>query len=1747
MINKQSYQITGMRPDNLVGTGASSKFAHEIMNLRLNTIGDYTTASWTTEQGTLSKPVEWDGNTSSKALELLSSNNYNIIPIGQAVINDQWIVFATQSLDEEHIQGIDLIFKYYYRQDSDQLCGTILYAGYLNFDAKHPCETLVFYENDDVQKVYWTDGKNQPRVINIANTKYHTDLDGQFDFVQEVELKEKVTINKLTSGAGMFPPGTVKYAITYYKKYGQETNIVYDSPLYYPIKGQRGCSPDELSGDSFEIKVENVDTTHGFDYIRLYSIVRTSEDATPIVRIVDDKEIVSLPIDTTNPNNPKYALFTDTNTTGEIVDSTILQYVGGNEVVVQTLDQKNNTLFLGNVELKQKSATKILEEISLNSDNDNNTNFYRGDYNCFVEIYNNGGYRFLSETNDEFAKKFEKAIGIRVNTNNQDKSFYQYDNQMTANKHWHNYTDDGGTTDREHNGNSQRIKIFKYGEYYRFGIQFQNKKGSWSEVIYLKTVQNKIKPKTDKDSSVGIFGVFKYQLPNAAVTKLLDNNYIKARLVCCYTNNADRTVLTQGIINPTIYNDFWNDDHAPDNMSSWFFRPNDRGNDTTTLPFRHQAALKRNQNKDGEIQSIDENDDTKKSWFYCNQDVLTLHSPEITFDESIRTLSLDKVTINPIGHISINSWAAATYVEATSPYISYFGYQGPGLENATGVQTFSANKGSHFVGQGVWRDRDYYKWDQNNRGETINYPLYAFHRKGSLADYVKDIDSFRVTNANANDVVTYPVKNGSVLESKCLSHLIYSANTLYQDTEWSPIIEQSALDIYDTNEPLPLRLSNGNIYYGNLDTIAPVPNNSEEFRIYEKCVPQPWPLEDIEKYYLAVGKYQIYGWNAANDLSRHSNGLWVSDPVPITYNSTAHGVFTSKFGTNGTYLNLLSNIEYPYLYLVDVTRNIQNRFGGEPSTNNIYIPCGPVIDLRECQNSSPILVGIEGDHYYMRYDCLKTYPRSTDDVNQIVEILSFMCETRINLDGRYDKNRGLSDNTIIGTENFNLINKSYTQSNNFFTYNTLEDQEAKLDKFANLITWTKDKVSGENVDTWTNITMASTADAEGTCGRLNKIININDTLYCFQDHGIAQIGYNEKTALSTEAGIPLEIATSGKYSGLKYISKEVGCQNKWSISSTKNGAFFIDDSRQELLTLNQELTSLSTTNGFDAFFVQQLPDSEHFTPWTPYEPNNFVSYYDKLGNDIFYINKDYCLAWNEQSKTFTSFYSYNNVPLMANIGTHLLMWDINTQLAFDIVSQEVTETITTYIPVTTTTTETIEHPVVLDPEDYEIYTNEKQLTATIYLFVKARKAGTGISINSWPPVGNGSLSPDYGNRCLFIQDNQFTTSINNSWGRFVVQPSNYILNGRINPNYLWNAHYIISLEFYKNYEPFIIQFEVQGTHGRTLNSNYCNWDNDLTVKLRATNNVTTTELNRLKCYVGGKLLPTLNFGNIKWEGQSYAGYDGKFSPNGTQPWANTDSSYTVFNVACRYWGDTIINANLDVKCIVKIYDLTYVDGHSDNPIIALENGYTQIFTSELYKYDYKANKVIDDITDIIPQAEPVQEIIEHTTTTYEPVETTVTSNQYVIKSASSNIWAARENPNYCEFFNSYKPYWMTIVCDGQTDKGSAFPADKVFNNIEFRADVFDRNYDIADNPHTNYNTPVFNLKQVWNGYQNSGDAPLDGIRKFNTWRVQLPRHQGTRDRIRNPFCYIKLKQDQTISQQTDRMILHDLAVYFDMR
>lgn len=359
--------------------------------------------------------------------------------------------------------------------------------------------------------------------------------------------------------------------------------------------------------------------------------------------------------------------------------------------------------------------------------------------------------------------------------------------------------------------------------------------------------------------------------------------------------------------------------------------------------------------------------------------------------------------------------------------------------------------------------------------------------------------------------------------------------------------------------------------------------------------------------------------------------------------------FTGKMSADGTPTNGKGDMIYGFLYLAELYReNITNKFGGIDEgalENNVWVPCGEAVDL-DIKNT---LVWNEGDTYYQRYDDLKTYPYSYEDKNSIVDIISFMCETRTNIAGRYDRNRGQHDNKAMSPENFNLINKAYSERNDIFVTSYINPDKYiyGLNTFKNQITWTKTKTAGEMIDNWTNITLASTLDLNGENGQLRAIRNFNDFLYTFQDTRVEYIKYNENASIATTLGVPIELANSGKVSGTQQVTNKVGCINKWSICETPSFLTFVDDINKDIYMLSgNTLANLSEKLGMTSYVNRVVKD---INIWNPVDFGGIVSYYDKINHDVYFIDKDNCLAYNEVTGTFTSQYSYNNTPYFANI------------------------------------------------------------------------------------------------------------------------------------------------------------------------------------------------------------------------------------------------------------------------------------------------------------------------------------------------------------------------------------------------------------------------------------------------------------------------------------------------------------------
>lgn len=1371
------FKTKGMQRD-LSASAFNSEYAYENKNVRVMPTDESTLLSLINERGNKKSGIAGVGD------------HIKGIPIGQALVNNELIIFAAGDDDyrladitpnifeapdifpcdvlitnltagEDTANDItpdlssigditfvdcpyklnidvdsmldDRIYKLWF--NNGVLTGKRLFRGNLGFNYKHPIETISFYENADIRKVYWTDGLNQPRVINIAAasdivSKWNTD---SFNFVRTLSLNEEITIERNIVANGSFAPGVIQYAFTYFNKYGQESNIFYTSPLYYISYNNRGASPEDKVSNSFNIEVANVDRR--FDYIRIYSIHRTSINATPDVRRV---------VDLAPPINIAKVTYTDNGSSGDSVDPTELLYVGGEEVVFGTMTQKDNTLFLGDIETKRKTLDSTVR------------NYFKGKSITF--------------------SSYNKSI-----SSPEPKGYYPYSNQLKM--------------------NSYQFKTFKYLEYYRFGIQAQHYTGKWSEPIWINDVRNTVHIDTTFYSSNNIgLPVAEFTLDDSTIiNRLLDNGYVRIRPVVVYPTINDREAVCQGILCPTVYNISDRFGNSPFAQSSWFTRPNAPFDDykahhyhqdsegnwsadwgefdglnpsiysragvmtnnrtnvsdgTTTYnmdsvnkgawaEFRHNYPIPGNSERNAEIQCIwnppskpyvdnSMDDAGVASWvsqyaenYYIDQNIVTLHSPDIEFDNEVRSIDTSGLKLRIVGVVPITSFAADIDIQTSTPVNNFYDsselplgfYKEPvGAENGfytdSGYPFFSKSYGdSHFGWRGLisgafWFDEvTAYKKDTGNTHHyTTGFVVYPWHRNGSLNNTKFATDGYR----------------SAMLDKKKISNMRFSYKTQYMDSNriWNAYISGdstrtgiSGIAVFDSNEVSLVRLpaqENSGLsdinYYGNVDKLLTVS------RIGDKKDGYPIMTSGVQN--ADTDAHKLFSGGYIQVDSKFTDQITGTDPVRIKYKSTPHAVLALNYTTSGAQrilptiqdynvgyptttdiwnvnyvggnvtsgqhlfwdknkdissisqdvittgitgdVSMMGGIQYGWLWLGELYNdNVQNRFGGqteEAFENNVWLPCGDPISLVDTNNgvkSSVTIRWVEGDTYFQRYDHIKTYPFTLEDQNAVTDIVSFMCETRVNIDGRYDRNRGQTSNFSITPENFNLMNDVYSQPNNFFNYRTINPNKLNLDNFHNSITWTKTKTAGELVDTWTNITLASTLDLDGDKGTVRALRRFNNNIFAFQDRGISQILYNENMQISSTDGVPIEIANSGKVNGKRYISNRIGCTNKWSMCETSNGIYFIDDITKGIFLFNGQLDNLSDRLGFHSW-INRASDSIDI--WNPVDFDGFVTYYDKVNGDVFFINKNECLGFSEPLGEFSSFYSYESTPYFANLG-----------------------------------------------------------------------------------------------------------------------------------------------------------------------------------------------------------------------------------------------------------------------------------------------------------------------------------------------------------------------------------------------------------------------------------------------------------------------------------------------------------------
>ena len=680
------------------------------------------------------------------------------------------------------------------------------------------------------------------------------------------------------------------------------------------------------------------------------------------------------------------------------------------------------------------------------------------------------------------------------------------------------------------------------------------------------------------------------------------------------------------------------------------------------------------------------------------------------YDESLVTFNSPDIE-NQYNNINKNAKLRIIGILKSNPLFSNYLIQGSDLNDPSKGNVPTKNI-KDFTSALLWRDMDS-SWDNlgdYDANKDWLFATYLWHRETSYSD--NGIEK-KNSDGNSRKVWSKPVKKIISNTRECTTSYLRDSLSYIDDIEEINKFNYYELSIDDikvitTNRDAIYKLNSnmGDSYTETLsytsDTNKLFPTNNE-YPIYG------------QQYY-AYNEDSMSDYITYNSIIVDGKAVTSKDPVRIKYKETPHAIISFGSKNNSTvklprmsinhkseidrvgedavtrrlfwntknnsytkdfiwtkYINEYSNYMNPtdigtnyffynanpsindYYYLADLCVQDPDTSPYELSNGNkdiisqySFIPAGEVIRLT---GETISLRGNYGDTYYQRWDCLKTFPYSTDDKNQYIDITSFFVESRINLDGRYDKQRGLKYNLGVLNTNFNLINKSYTQRNNFFNYRQIEDEG--VNNFPNQITISKTKVLGEDIDSWTNITLANVFDLDGDKGKLNAIRKINNDLYCFQDSGVSRLLYNSRVQVNTSDGVPIEIANSSKLQGKQYLSDSIGCQNKWAIKSTPSGIYFVDTYNGELYRINDKGITPISQNKFKNYFTKLSPNVWSPSLWNYNNAKDFVDSikleYDSTTSDLYIINKDTALAYNELLGEFTSFYDYGSVLYWINL------------------------------------------------------------------------------------------------------------------------------------------------------------------------------------------------------------------------------------------------------------------------------------------------------------------------------------------------------------------------------------------------------------------------------------------------------------------------------------------------------------------
>lgn len=550
MIKQEPFAFQGMTQD-VVEDKHSTTLYYEANNIRISTTDSQTVGGLTNEKGTTLKltipnpVVDSSANTITAGNQIILYKNSelnslgssgNQIIISKVLTKEGFVLLSTDNNGFDCVWEITDIFNDYSLK--------LIYCGNLKFSTSYPIQTIFNYENKNIQKIYWADGVNQLRFLNLKHSIANGDLEELIDLKSEsINIVGKYDLSqpKLTglTGGGNNKASMVQYSYNLYKLNGAQTTISPFSELVPLDNGKvlGGGDINETVGVSPQMTISKLDTN--YTHLKVYAIRYTSYNETPSIDLIIDEEINSY----TN-----YRFLDDGNNISSIGLTEFL-FLGSNPLIPKHIVAKDNRLLAANY--KDNAYELDIDCRAYSHDSSGATKLYSGNV-----IYKNGQ---LEGVNRIFSGSTAVAN-------------YNYDpNQDAINPNYdvYKYQKNGFILGGEglffrykllqkaagqFNKDLKYLRFFKDNEIYRIGVEFYNKLGQKTEAKWIADF------KAPEGNLNGLYNTLTVELKisefNSYINSLNlddDEKPVGYRILRAERNSRDMSILCQGSLTGMMF------------------------------------------------------------------------------------------------------------------------------------------------------------------------------------------------------------------------------------------------------------------------------------------------------------------------------------------------------------------------------------------------------------------------------------------------------------------------------------------------------------------------------------------------------------------------------------------------------------------------------------------------------------------------------------------------------------------------------------------------------------------------------------------------------------------------------------------------------------------------------------------------------------------------------------------------------------------------------------------------------------------------------------------------------------------------------------------------------------------------------------------------------------------------------------------------------------------------------------------